>query len=398
MSFGLYVHIPFCKQKCIYCNFATLPKTPASEFDTYLDSLLAEIENRHGFFDKTKPLSSIYFGGGTPSLFSPLQLSKILSQIKKVGFKKSFQAEVTIEINPGTLEQKKLDGYLKEGINRFSLGAQTFNDGYLKRCGREHSAQETKDCLKLLKTSGVNYSFDLLFALPKQSLEDLKKDLDLVLFFEPPHLSTYSLTVPSQNPLFAGQPKDSLQIKMFQQIKKSLASIGLKKYEISNFAKPGFESRHNLLYWNNLPYWGIGLSSHSYLPEKNLRFWNPRSLSLYSQQVHQKAPGLFELLPSSQRESLKIFEKATDILHTFLRQKSGLPLSALQQNFPSYFASVIENKLGELIKRGWIQKTSRAWRLTEQGELLANQVFLSLTFTEEPLPVDRREAKPLFTE
>jgi oxygen-independent coproporphyrinogen-3 oxidase len=276
---------------------------------------------------------------------------------------------------------------LRAGINRFSVGAQTFNDGLLTMCGRKHSAADTRATLKLLE--GRNYSFDLLFALPGQTSENLQRDLDEVLRLSPPHLSAYCLTVPESHPMSKGRPPENEQIGMFEMIETSLASIGLNKYEISNFAKAGMESRHNSVYWRDENYWGIGLSSHSYRRDSGpngMRFWNPKSLTEYARQVEHQGDDFEAVLPTDQYEKLATHEALTDFCHMFLRTMRGLPENALRQRFSPAIEALVQPHLLKLAESAWIQLEHGHWKLTREGQLISNKVFEELTFLAADLP------------
>lgn len=384
MSLSVYVHIPYCLQRCRYCDFTTFEWKEILPPERYVNFVLNEIRHRHRLWPERR-LATLYFGGGTPSLLAPELIVAIKQELANVGFAFTPDAEVTIEINPATLTPEKLDQYLAAGINRFSVGAQTFNDQLLSVCGRKHSAEDTRKTLELLR--GHNYSFDLLFALPGQTKDDLARDLDEVAAFAPPHLSAYCLTVPDGHPMSTGRAPEDEQVEMFAQIEEQLATIGLAKYEISNFARPGFESRHNGVYWNGRPYWGLGLSSHSYEPRAGghgLRFWNPKSLKIYEAQSGAEGARWQDVLPTDQYEELAAHEALTDLCHMFLRTMAGLPEAALQQRPPRVYQLVLA-RLERLARAGWVELLQGHWRLTHEGTLISNQVFGELTFLREDL-------------
>lgn len=320
-------------------------------------------------------------------MVDPEFIIAVINEISNLGFAFLDDREITIEINPATVSEKNLELYLQAGINRFSVGAQTFSDSLLKMAGRKHSAQDTRDTLTLLKKRNLNYSFDLLFALPNQSLDDLNLDLEEIKEWNPPHLSTYCLTVPEGHPMSFQRPPEEEQISMFALIDEELNEIGLKKYEISNYAKQGFESKHNLAYWHDLPFWGVGLSSHSYDPDLGpygTRFWNTKSVKEYSKKASAPGSSWSEILPSSQWESLKLHESMTDLCHMFLRTTQGLPQAALQK-FPPTAQSLILSRLDRLVSDDLLSIEQNHWRLTSDSEIRSNLIFEKLTFLEEEL-------------
>lgn len=385
MAFGIYVHIPYCLQICSYCDFTKYELGKSLAPELYVELLKKEIRTRSVDVPKNT-VDTIYFGGGTPSLLEPGLILTILEELAKAGFVRSPDAEITIEIDPATCDQSKLDSYLEMGINRFSVGAQSFNDRLLKLTGRKHSSSDTVEILSMLKRNKVNYSFDLLFALPTQSLSELKADVATALAFDPSHLSAYYLTVPEGHRLSVGRAPEEDQVEMFHLIESVLNEAGIARYEISNFARPGFESRHNLLYWTDQPYWGIGLSSHSYLPNSGpwgTRFWNARAMKKYEQQVASSPR--FSELPEDQVEALKKNQALTDYCHTSLRLLNGLDENALRLKFGSATADVVCKRLFELEKAKLIRSTNHGWALDEKGLLIANSVFETLTFLSDEI-------------
>ncbi|HND85475.1 MAG TPA: coproporphyrinogen III oxidase family protein, partial [Pseudobdellovibrionaceae bacterium] len=296
----------------------------------------------------------------------------------------------------------KMEQYLKMGINRFSVGAQTFNDSILKYVHREHNAQQTRETLTLLKSFDVNYSFDLLFALPGQDLQQLQRDLDEVQLYSPQHVSPYCLTVNDQHPLARQRLDDDTQLAMFDLIHQRLCELGYHRYEISNYAKPSYESRHNLLYWTNQAYWGVGLSAHSYRPRAfssgkdfGLRFWNPKNIhdyhSLIQDRVHKKSLGPPELMGAEFNESLALHQALTDFCHTSLRLSRGLSQQELAREFSAPIEYAVTQRLSGLQRDGLIVNTQTPmgdtqWSLSDPGVHLSNLVFEKLTFLADELP------------
>jgi oxygen-independent coproporphyrinogen III oxidase len=377
MALGIYVHIPYCLQRCVYCDFATF-ETGDSRIgppEEYVDLVCREIQTRHsGVLSKIKQVDTIYFGGGTPSLLEPKHILAIKNCLSQCGFQFSGNLEWTIEINPATIDAHKLNSYLEMGINRFSVGVQSFAESQLKRAGRKHNVEQTRETLRLL--AGLNYSMDLLFALPHQSKDDLKFDLEEFLRWKPAHISPYCLTVPTSNPMAKNRPEDDTQVEMFEMIREHLGGAGYSQYEISNYALPGFESRHNQLYWEDENYWGIGLSSHSYLKDGDfgVRFWNPSQYNSYKEQVGMTSEKPYDLLPSNQREYLKFNEALTDFCHTALRTKTGLDSEALEGKFSRKGRDWVEKQLLAL-PNSWIERQNGLWSLTKEGQVLSNKIF-----------------------
>ncbi|MCB9027315.1 MAG: radical SAM family heme chaperone HemW [Bdellovibrionaceae bacterium] len=393
MNFGVYVHIPYCIQRCRYCDFTTFEQNSIMPPQEYLALLEKEISTR-AIQISQQDLTSLYFGGGTPSLLPVNYIQKIINKLGAMGLHITDSTEVTIEINPTTVDQQKIKDYLSLGINRFSVGAQTFSDELLKLCGREHNVHQTRECLDWLAHLTTNFSLDILYGLPKQSFAQLRFDLEAAMSFHPQHISAYCLTLPQGHPMNQNRPKEKIQIDMLECITDSLNAKGLKQYEISNFANPGFESQHNLLYWKDQAYWGIGLSAHSSFPhlphsQMGLRFWNPKDFKTYIHQVNNpRAQEAFphEYLDSSQFEKLNIWESLTDFCHISLRLNEGLSKDALRYRFGPEAVNLLEIKFKELLLNKLVQLSSRGWSLTALGRRLSNQVFFSTTFLKEDFP------------
>ncbi len=391
----IYIHIPYCRSRCSYCDFVTFEENKILPVKEYVKILKQEIKNKSPFFEHLN-VQTIYFGGGTPSLIPAENITDILKEVKQ-NYALSSQPEITIEVNPGTLDEHKLDIYKKSGVNRFSLGVQTFNSWFLEKSHCAHSVEDSLETLHLFQKEKLNFSLDLMFGLPKQNLSDLKMDICQALSFDPPHISLYNLTVPSQHELSKNRPSEEEQKDMFQWIEEKLKPQGLKKYEISNFAKPPFFSKHNVAYWEGKTVLGFGLSAHSYLssdfkgfPERNLknsygiRFWNASQMPTYLQQSalkNSKTP--FDSLKSNQVEFLTSYESLTDFCYTRLRTKKGLCLKELAHSYPQNIFDYTHSKLKKLHFENWLEKRRSSFRLTKKGEILSNQVFLELTFLKK---------------
>lgn len=357
----------------------------------YVELVEEEIRQRRSFFS-AQPLDTLYFGGGTPSLLAPEQLQRIILALSANGFPITSQTEVTIEVNPGTLNSEVLAGYQRVGFNRFSIGCQTLNDELLKKLGREHSATDTRRTLGLLRDAGVSFSVDLLFALPHQTMEILDSDISGLLEFRPQHISPYCLTVHEKHVLQPHRPEEEAQVEMFELIDRRLQSAGFAQYEISNYCRPGFESRHNTIYWSDESYWGIGLSSHSYSkqPGWGTRFWNPKSIEDYGSMIQNQKGQENSLpencLPQDHWEKLEPWESLTDFFHTSLRRAEGVSLEAVEQKFGSYGQNEYISSIDQLVQKGLLRaipdpSQKRRFSLSAQGIVLSNLVFRELTFS-----------------
>ncbi|MCC6276915.1 MAG: radical SAM family heme chaperone HemW [Oligoflexia bacterium] len=379
MAFGIYVHIPYCLQRCTYCDFATFEASQILSPNLYINHLKNEIRNR-GTAVGPRAVDTIYFGGGTPSLLHPSLLGDILAEFSINGFTWNSQTEVTLEINPATLDETKIEAFTEAGFNRFSVGVQTFNDRLLKLCHRKHSAQDTHETLKLLESRKLNYSVDILFGLPTQTLGDLASDLNILDDYNPKHASPYCLTVPTGHPMNTGRAPDEEQAQMFDLIDEELSKRDFYRYEISNYAIRGFESRHNLLYWQNQEYWGVGLSSHSYLKKGSwgVRFWNSRSLSEYFEQIKEDFDPL--KVSETQGELLTLNQAKTDFCHTSLRTSQGLNLREFARTFGGPLDSAQQQAIKRLQNQGLVTLEGEDLRLTRQGILISNQVFVEFAF------------------
>jgi oxygen-independent coproporphyrinogen-3 oxidase len=390
MAFGIYIHIPYCIQRCSYCDFATYEQTQILPPPEYITLVLKEIR-LYGHLLRDRQVDTLYFGGGTPSLLDPTLLQTVIKAIKEEGFIFSPSIETTIEINPATITLEKIDQYLDIGINRFSVGAQTFHDETLKSIGREHNAQDTIDTLTILQARRVNFTYDILFALPNQTLKHLDQDLDYVFNFNPSHISAYCLTVADTHPLAKNRLLEDDQVQMFELIRRRLQEQGLFRYEISNFAKEGFESRHNLLYWTDQAYWGLGLSAHSYtlFNKWGERFWNSSSIKTYEKNIKELAENKkSHILSFRDEENFELIaehQSLTDYCHTFLRTMRGLRCSELEHKFGAFNLQLVEKNLEILYNQKLIKNDSEYWSLTEKGILVSNQVFSKLTFLKEDL-------------
>ena len=394
-DFFIYVHIPYCRSRCTYCDFVTFEENKILPVKEYIKALKKEIRSKSRFFEHSN-IQTVYFGGGTPSLIPAEDLVDILEEIKSIN-PLGKETEITIEVNPGTLNENNMDIYKKSGINRFSLGVQTFNSWFLEKSNRRHSVEDSLNDLQLFHKEKMNFSLDLMFGLPQQNLSDLKIDISQALSFDPPHISLYNLTVPPKHELSKNRPSEEEQKDMFEWIEQKLKPQGLEKYEISNFAKPHLFSKHNVAYWEGKTVLGFGLSAHSYLSvdfkyptrkdQNNLhgiRFWNSSQMPTYLEQASlENLETPFDSLKNNQVEFLTAYESLTDFCYTRLRTKKGLNLKELENLYSQDIFDYTYSKLNDLHDQNWLEKRESSFRLTPKGEILSNQVFLELTFLKK---------------
>lgn len=394
MAFGVYFHIPYCLQRCTYCDFATYEFSKILPPKDYIQLVLEEMNQKSNYYQPQK-LDTIYFGGGTPSLIDPQLILSLIQGLEKHGFKTRPDTEITIEINPATINEDKLKQYLDFGINRFSVGAQTFDNTLLKMVHREHNAQQTLETLHLLAKNNLNFSFDILFALPHQSFTGLQKDVEIAIQQGASHISPYCLTVPSGHPLSKNRPPEDEQIDMFNFIREKLIANGFNQYEISNFSIPGFESKHNLLYWTDQEYWGLGLSAHSYSKKSKYgtRFWNLNHIQQYQEQTTIFQNQCFNEpeshLPSEQFEILEPHQALTDFCYTSLRTSKGLDLKQLSVKFDQDVTTKVIGILQNQIHKDYLFWQDDSVFLSDSGNIASNLVFEKLTFLKEDLLTHR---------
>ncbi len=387
MSLSFYLHYPFCLSKCPYCNFTSHPQNIITHHETekaYVHALVKEIQLSKSFVPSTQ-IKSLYWGGGTPSLWTPESIVSIMEAFEKTGFSFLSEKEITIEINPETVDQPKLDFFLSCGINRFSVGAQTFNPFLLKSIGRRHTVKQTHSLLSLLSEKNLNYSFDLMYGLPNQTLNDLKTDLSWINHYRPPHISAYLLDISNNNPLYSHLPSDEILTQMIHFVRGFLLKNNYQHYEISNFCRPEFASRHNLTYWNLDPFWGLGVSSHSYLPNKKwgLRFWHPSTLNDYLTKIKHSplsSTELSDLFDSDHLETLNLPQALTDYCHVSFRKDSGLSEVDLFKRFPSLQTMEVMARLHTLKSDGLLYKKNNHWKWSNKGLALHNLILEALTF------------------
>jgi len=379
--FSLYVHIPYCISKCPYCDFNSHVVSEIPE-ERHTAALLKEMDFYAGTGDWCRRgLKSIFFGGGTPSTFSPGSVGKILE--RAVGlFSFAQDIEITLEANPGTVESKNFFGYRSCGVNRISIGAQTFRPRLLSFLGRIHSVEESREALRVVQRVGfTNFNLDLIYAIPGQSLLDLKADLEEALSFDPPHLSAYNLTIEEGTPFFreyrAGRIRplpEEEEISMAGLIEGTLSRAGLQRYEISNYAKSGSHSRHNANYWQGGDYLGIGAGAHSYRRMSGDGIWgqrwhNEKNPGRYMERIEQEGKAVVG------EEESNIQQAAGEFMFLGLRMARGISLAEFSCRFrktPEEFYPQIK----DWVEVGLMEENRGRLRLTRRGILVSNSVFV----------------------
>ena len=361
-----YVHIPFCTQICYYCDFSKvfIKNQPV---DSYLEHLIKEYHS----YD-IKKLRTLYIGGGTPTALSAPQLAFLLEKLTdKLDL--SYLEELTIEANPGDLDEEKIAVLKDSPVNRVSLGVQTFNDRMLKQIGRSHSEKDIYENIANLKKAGFdNISIDLIYALPKQTMEDVKTNVAKAIALDIPHMSLYSLILENHtvfmNRMRRGKlplPKEDLEAEMFDYIIAELEKAGFEHYEISNFSKPGFESRHNLMYWDNAEYYGIGAGASGYVD--GVRYKNHGPIRHYLEAVKAGNARV-------QEEVLTLKEQMEEEMFLGLRKKSGVSKKRFEEKFGISFEEQYGAVVSELTEQGLLVPDRDIVRMTKQGLFLGDTV------------------------
>lgn len=373
-NLGIYVHIPFCKRKCAYCDFISFSRE-AKLIDKYIESLKQEI-NKTEISKQEYIIDTIYFGGGTPSYIDSKYILEILKLIKEK-FNIQKNAEITIEINPGTVTEEKLKDYYYAGINRISFGLQSTNSGLLKLVGRIHSYSSFLEGYNLARNVGFkNINVDLMIGLPVQTLEDIKKDLERIIELKPEHISVYSLIVEEgtrieqkirDKELYL--PSETLERKMYWAVKKELERSGYIHYEISNFSKKGFESKHNMSCWSQEEYMGFGLAAHSYID--NTRYSNTENLENYIVGVGFHPDPQIKTIHEIQTKE----DKMKEYMLLGLRKIEGVKISEFKNKFIDNPIYLYREALNKLVTQELIEIEEDSIKLTSKGIDLANLVW-----------------------
>ena len=378
MSYSLYIHIPYCQSKCPYCDFNSYAAASWPEAD-YTHALIAELEHRAGAAEfAAHRIKTIFFGGGTPSLFAPTSIGKIIDAAERIsGIEPA--AEITLESNPGTVDAAKLVGMRAAGVNRVSFGAQSFNESTLKFLGRLHSADDTRAAAKLAHRAGFEHlNLDLIFAVPGQTVAGVSSDIAEAAALDPDHISAYNLTFEEGTAFFTDMKRGRIhplqsdeQAAMYEAVREELPRRGYAMYEISNYARPGCEARQNLTYWRGETYLGIGAGAHSFARDGagGRRWWNERMPARYIERAI--AGGIAE----AGFETIDAPTAASEFVFLNLRLRQGFALDDFRARFGRDFDEVFGAQAAPLVESGLLLRERGRILLSDRGLELADSVF-----------------------
>lgn len=379
---GLYVHLPFCRQKCFYCDF---PSYAGQEgrMAVYVEALLGELA-REGAPLRAAwgPPRTVYLGGGTPTALPPALMERLLAGLREFLAAAPDALEFTCECNPGTVDAAYLSLLRAGGVNRLSLGVQTFDDALLRRIGRIHTAAQARAAVRQARAAGFrNLSLDLMYGLPGQTLAGLEMSVQQALALAPQHISIYGLQVEEGTAFARAQaagwlalPSDEESEAMYDYMTTALPVAGYARYEISNFARPGFESRHNLGYWQDVPYLGVGAAAHSYLDGQ--RYENPRGIEEYLAALRESGRARREEEPLTRATSMEEFAFLA------LRTARGIDRARFAARFGCELASVYADAIARMRARGFLEEDAQGVRLTPLGMKYGNWVFEAFLLDE----------------
>ena len=376
-NIGLYIHIPFCRQKCLYCDF---PSWAGKEgrMQEYVDALTQEIRKRAAEY-KDRKVVSVFFGGGTPTTLSIPMLQQLMQAVLE-NWDISEDAEITTEANPGTLDREMADALKKMGFNRLSMGVQAWQNRLLKNLGRIHTIESFQENFKAVREAGfANINTDLMFALPDQTMADWQETVKNIVEMNPEHISAYSLILEEGTPFYDKYEKgelkpaeEELDREMYHWAVEYLAEHGYSQYEISNFAKNDRQSRHNRIYWQAEEYLGMGLGSHSYMNGE--RFHN-----IYDLQEYIKADGEVSLL----KEEVEIIteeDALAEFMFLGLRLTEGVSFERFKERFGQEMKNIYGSQIEELVRDGLLEEDEIGIRLTGRGVDISNFVFEKFLF------------------
>ena len=371
-NIGIYIHLPFCVKKCNYCDFLSSPADNAVK-ELYLRALQGQIASFYEEeYNRTHPVTSIYFGGGTPSLVSPEWIKKLIDTVRKY-FNVEPDAEISMEMNPGTADEEKLNGFIEAGVNRLSIGLQSSDDEILSALGRIHTCADFLDIYRRARRVGfTNINVDVMSGLPDQTLEGYEETLDLVCALGPEHISAYSLIIEPGTPfekMKLNLPDEDTEREMYHLTRRKLAASGFERYEISNYAKEGFQCRHNLLYWSGNDYLGFGIGAASY--DRGVRYSVIKDRDKYMNLAFKDKWG--DLLENI--EHLTEDDRKTEYCILGLRRTEGISLAGFAGRFGQRLTSVYRTPIDKYTSMGLLELTGDRLRLTEAGIDVSNVIL-----------------------
>ena len=370
---GIYIHIPFCKSFCSYCDFYSI--TDNSETESFVQALMLETAMQSGYLDG-EAIETVYFGGGTPSLLTVEQIARIISSVR-TNFDLTKDPEITIEVNPDDVFEGYFKALAEAGINRVSLGVQSWNDKRLKYLGRRHDSEQSAQALRLAFAEGiVNVSADLIYGIPGMTTEDLKHDLEKTFAFPVTHLSAYHLTI-EDGTRMGKMKKDKKLIETDEETSNAMFSLlgtmcrerGFIQYEISNFAREGFISKHNSSYWKQIPYLGLGPSAHSF--NRSSRQWNVSDVKKYIRSINSG------IVPF-EREELDKLTVFNEYVMTSLRTMWGIDLEHVEVFYDKELHDYLVNLSGKYIRYGLMRREKNTLVLTDQGKMISDNIIAEL--------------------
>ena len=391
---SIYLHIPFCVRKCLYCDFLSAP-AGKEEIERYVNLLLREIKEQSIFYGDHRVIS-IFLGGGTPSLLAAADVERILGKIRQC-YSVAADAEITIECNPGTVTAEKLHHYITSGINRLSVGLQSAEDEELARIGRIHSYRDFLESYRLAREAGFgNINVDLMAALPGQSVDSYRRTLERVTALSPEHISAYSLILEEGTQLYVNRgsytfPGEEEDREMYELTGRCLGKAGFHRYEISNYAREGWECRHNKVYWCRGDYVGFGLGASSMV--RNVRWKNPEAQAAYAACVEKMAEGMkerglcgmsfVEMLRRTGRcevQALTPQEQMEEFMFLGLRLTEGVDSEEFRMHFGETVGEVYGKQIESFEKQGLLEREGRRIRLTPRGIDVSNVIFAAFLF------------------
>ncbi len=375
---GLYVHIPFCRKKCIYCDFYSVGERKA-DWKKYIDAVLKEWNDRRHELSGAEEVT-IYIGGGTPSLIPEAEFTRLAGQLKEPLVEAGINiSEFTVEVNPDDVSEEKAAVWKMAGADRISMGVQSLNDAELKSIGRRHDSASAVNAFHILRNNFSNISLDIMFGLPGQTLESLGETVRGMIALRPEHLSAYSLMYEERTAItrlrdmgMVEEISEESSVEMFRLISGMFSDAGYKRYEISNYSLPGCRSIHNSNYWQGFPYVGLGPGAHSYDGER-VRKWNIPDVRKYIESVNRRD---YEILVES--ETLGSDELREEMIMTRLRTAEGLDTEEFRGRFGTMSCRTFMNKAEKYISTGFMEKEDAFIRLTDKGVMISDDIMSDL--------------------